>query len=134
MKDISNPNSKKLRNFGLMLGGGVAGLFGIVLPLLLGSRIPLWPWIVGGAFAAWALLAPNTLRPVFRSWMEFGEAMSFIMSRIILGAVFYLVVLPTGLLLKVRGRDPMRRKAEPGAVSYRVTSRMHLPKQMEKPF
>jgi hypothetical protein len=66
--------------------------------------------------------------------MAFGEVMNFIMSRIILGAVFYLVVFPTGLLLKLRGRDPMRRKAEPDAVSYRVTSHVHLPKQMEKPF
>jgi hypothetical protein len=132
--DTRNPTTRDLRNFGFMLGGAIAGIFGVGIPLLLGHGLPVWPWAAGGVFVAWALVAPGTLAPVFRAWMAFGEVMNFVMSRVILGVVFFLVVFPTGLILRLRGRDPMRRKRESDAASYRVASRGQDPKQMEKPF
>ena len=57
-------------------------------------------------FLAWGLIAPLTIEPFYKLWMRFGLLLNAVMSRIILGIVYYLVVLPTGLSMKMKGSDP----------------------------
>ena len=49
---------KGLRNFGLTTGIIIALLFGLFFPWLLDRTRPLWPWVLCGTLAVWALLAP----------------------------------------------------------------------------
>ncbi len=124
-----------LRHFGYTMAGIIAGLFGLAFPLLLGvAHWPLWPWLVAGVFAVWALLAPQTLNPVYRGWMRFGLLMSRVMNPLILGIVFFLLFVPMGWGMRLLARDPMRRRLEPDAPSYRIPSRTPSPNSMEKPF
>ncbi len=123
-----------LKRFGLVTGGLVAVLFGLLLPWLLGVPWPVWPWVVGGALALWALAAPQSLKPVYRIWMRFGLIMGGIMNRVILGLVFFVVLLPLGLVMRLTGRDPLARRFEPGASTYRVASRVRPDSSMENPF
>jgi hypothetical protein len=67
-----------------------------------------------------ALTVPRILAPVHRIWMTIGDALGWVNSRILLGLVFYGLVTPMGLVMRLRGRDPMRRRFEPRADSYRV--------------
>jgi hypothetical protein len=83
---------------------------------------------------AWSVLAPASLNGFYHLWMRFGMIMNAIVSRIILGIAYYLVVLPTGLVFKMLGKDPMRRKIEGPADTYRITSETSEPAQMRKPF
>ena len=131
---IPELDRKGLREFGLVTGGIVAGLFGLFFPWLLEVQIPLWPWAVAGILAAWALLAPNSLRPLYRLWMRLGLLLSRITTPIILGVVFLVVILPVALVMKVAGRDPMARKFDDKAKTYRVPSRKALRDSMERPF
>ncbi len=57
---------KGLRSFGITTGAIVAVLFGLFFPWLLGHAMPLWPWVLFGTLAGWALVAPASLRPVYR--------------------------------------------------------------------
>lgn len=123
-----------LKRFGLVTGGLVAVLFGLLLPWLLGVPWPVWPWVVGGALALWALAAPQSLKPVYRIWMRFGLIMGGIMNRVILGLVFFVVLLPLGLVMRLTGRDPLALRFEPGASTYRVASRVRPDSSMENPF
>ena len=66
----------------------MAGLFGLFFPWLLEAQIPLWPWALAGILAAWALLAPASLRPVYRLWMRLGLLLSRITTPIVHGRVF----------------------------------------------
>ncbi|MDH3689203.1 MAG: SxtJ family membrane protein [Gammaproteobacteria bacterium] len=134
MTEIPELDSQGLRRFGLTFSAIVAGLFGVVFPLVLSVGFPLWPWIIGGVVSAWALAAPATMGPFYRLWMRFGLVMNAIMSRIILGFVFYLIVLPTGWIIRLRGRDPMTRRMDSEKSTYRVASSNRPPSQMEKPF
>ncbi len=134
MQTIPELDRAGLRNFGLLFGAIISILFGVVLPWLFGYRFPWWPWIIGSVFAAWALAAPNTLKPVYRLWMRFGLVINAVVNRVVLAAVFYLVVLPTGLILRLRGRDPMQRKFDKQTMSYRTKSRRAPSDQMQKPF
>ncbi|MCP4698387.1 MAG: sxtJ [Gammaproteobacteria bacterium] len=127
-------DKKGLRNFGLTTGGIIAVLFGLFFPWLLERAIPLWPWIACGILAAWALAAPGTLGSVYRGWMAVGHALGWINTRIILGFVFYLVVLPIGLLMRIAGKDPLSRKLDKNAESYRIQSTNQPKNHLERPF
>lgn len=127
-------DKKGLRNFGLTTGAITAVLFGLLLPWILGHGFPLWPWIVGGILAAWALLAPETLRPVYRGWMAVGYVLGWINTRIILGLVFYLVVLPAAGMMRIFRKDPMARRFEAQAPTYRVPSTNQSKNHLERPF
>jgi hypothetical protein len=54
--------------------------------------------------------------------MRLGEGLAWINTRIILGVVFYGVVTPIGLVMRMFGHDPMRRRLERTGESYRVRS------------
>ena len=67
--------------------------------------------IVLGAVLPRALVLPN------RGWMAMAEGMAFVSTRVILGFVFFLVVTPIGVVKRLSGWDPLRRRG-PGASSY----------------
>jgi hypothetical protein len=69
---------------------------------------------------ALALAWPQSLTQVYRFWMAVGEILGWINTRLILGALFYLLFTPLGLYMRLRGQDPMRRTLTPEAESYRV--------------
>lgn len=124
-----------LRAFGLSTGGILIVLFGLLLPWLLGfAAWPRWPWLLGGALIAWAMLAPGSLRPVYRLWMRFGLLMGAIMNPLVLGLVFVLVILPIGAIMRIVGKDPLARRLSADQQSYRQRSRCRDGKSMERPF
>ena len=134
MHEIPELDRDGLRSFGLTTGAIVAGLFGLLFPWLVGVGIPWWPWIVAGVLAAWALLAPTTLAPVYRQWMRLGLLLSRVTTPLVLGAVFFLVFLPAGLVMRVFGRDPLARRFDRSAASYRTPSRRPDRDSLQRPF
>ncbi len=131
---IPQLDRKGLREFGLVTGALVAVLFGLFLPWLLGKALPVWPWIIAGILAAWGLIAPDSLRPVHYGWMRLALLLNRITTPVILGLVFYLVILPMGVIARLFGYDPMARKLDETKTSYRVLSRKAPRQNMEKPF
>ena len=127
-------NAKELRAFGLTLGGMAALIFGLALPWLFGRTYPVWPWIISGVLSLAALVRPVALRSVFRVWMTIGHWLGWINTRIILGILFYTVFLLAGLIMKLLGKDPMMRKFDKTAVSYRVQSPQRSSIHVERPF
>lgn len=131
---ISTPNSQELRRFGLTTGALIAVLFGLLLPWLFHRPLHSWPWIVALILSGWALFLPASLGPVYRVWMTIGHGLGWINSRIILGIMFYVLILPMGFILRLLSKDPMQRRFDKQAVSYRVPSK-NLPKNhVERPF
>ena len=133
-REIPELDRKGLRNFAWMFAVVMASLFGLILPWLLKRDWPWEPWVIAAAFFAWGLIAPTTVRPFYWLWMRFGFVMNAIVTRIILGVVFYVVILPFGLALRLRRRDSLHRKWDHDLQSYRVKSRVASPIDMEKPF
>lgn len=125
---------KLLREFGLTSGAIVALLFGVLLPLIFGHGYPAWPWVVALILGAAGLLIPQALGPVYRAWMAFGHLVGWINTRLLLGITFYLLVLPVGMIMRLFGHDPMRRKLEPEAGSYRTKCDEQPTEHFERPF
>jgi len=130
---IPELDRKGLREFGLVTGGIVAGLFGVFFPWLLERTWPLWPWIVFAVLGGWGLIAPMSLRPVYRAWMRFGLMLSKVMTPLIMGIVFFLLITPVAFLMKIFGNDPMSRDFD-GSDSYRVPTKKAKPENLEKPY
>ena len=132
--EIPELDPKGLRDFGLTTGAIVAVLFGLFFPWLLETAIPVWPWVVAGVLALWGLVAPASLRPVYRGWMRIGMRLGLITTPIVLGLVFYIVFAPVGFAFRVFGRDSMARRLDRSTESYRVDSRRSAPRDVERPF
>lgn len=122
------------RKFGLVTSAIVVGLFGLGIPLLFSLNFPRWPWIFAGVLSAWALLAPSTLKPVYVGWMKFGNMMNWINTRLILGILFYCLFMPFGLVMRAFGKDPMHRKLDSSASSYRVECQQDDKDNVEHPY
>jgi len=110
---------KTLRQFGLMVGG--IFLFIGLWPLVWRQEaMRIWVVVPGALLAAAGLVLPGVLKHVYRGWMWVGHVMGWVNTRIILGILFYGMVTPMGVFMKLTGRDPMRRKLEPDTKTYRV--------------
>ena len=123
-----------LRQFGITTGVIVAGLFGVFFPWLLNLGFVLWPWVLCGILALMGLVAPMSLRPVYKVWMRFGLMMSRFTTPLIMGLVFFLVITPVALIMKLLGKDPMRRKLAQDQTTYRVSSVKSARERLERPF
>jgi hypothetical protein len=98
-----------LRRFALTVAAPLALLAGwgawrghTFLPALLGG--------LAGVLAGFALAAPGLLRPIHTVWMQGAEALGWLNTRLLLGLVYFLIMTPTGLLLRLLGRDPLDRQ------------------------
>ena len=128
---IEARSPKQLRDFALVTGGLIAAIFGLLLPWIWDFAWPIWPWAVGAVLATWGLIAPATLRPLYHYWMKFAEVVGRFNTKVLLGFVFYAMITPVGLFVRFFRRDPMARKFDASAESYRVpaagTNDMEVP-------
>ena len=95
----SSTSDKELRNFGLVM----AAAFGLIAIF---KRPEIWGTIAV-TFLLLGLLATRVLAPVHRVWMKLAEALGWINTRIILVIVYYLVVTPIGLLMRLFGKSTL---------------------------
>lgn len=87
-------------------------------PLGRGGTLRVWALAVAGVFFAAALAGPSLLAPLNRLWTRFGLLLSKVTTPIVMGVLFYLVVTPTGLLMRLFGKDPLRLSRDRVAGSY----------------
>jgi len=133
--NIPTLDNAGLRKFGLTTGAIIVVLFAFFFPWVFDmSAMPRWPWIIAGLLWVPALFIPKALRPVYTTWMKIGHGIGWVNTRIILGLLFYVFVLPMGLIMRLFGKDPMARKTDKSASSYRVTSASEPKDRLEKPY
>ena len=98
------------RRFGLVVGAAFC-LFGAVLwwrgHLLMAGGFGA----VGAALIALGLVRPPALVPVYRVWMGLASMISKVTTPVLLGAVYFLVITPIGILRRLTGHNPMRARA-----------------------
>ena len=86
-------------------------------------------------FTVLALLAPTALTPFYCGWMRFGLLAAFINTRIIMFVLYYALFVPTGLVMKLFGRDALARTTGGKTTdSYRVASAVRPNDHFERPY
>ena len=58
------------------------------------------------------------LAPLNRLWLRLGVLLNRIVNPLVMGLIFFTAILPTGLLMRAWGKDPLRLRREPKAASY----------------
>ncbi len=104
------------RSFGL-IWAAVFLLIGL-WPLLADQQPGLWALIIAALFTAVALFNAKLLHPLNRLWQRFGLLLGSIITPVIMALLFFLVVTPTGLIMRARKKDLLRLKIEPDRDSY----------------
>ena len=89
-----------------------------LLPLLKSEGPRVWALAASAAVAAVTLIRPSLLTVPNRLWMKFGLLLGRIVSPVVIGILYYLVITPFGIVMRLAGKDPLRLRREPEAQSY----------------
>ena len=114
-KHIKETN-KDLRKFGLTVGGVLAALAAVLFYFERPSAI--YFAIIGGFLILAGIIYPKILKLLNKVWMSLAIVLGFIMSRVILTVLFYLVLTPISFLAKLVGKKFMVLKYDKSAKTY----------------
>lgn len=121
---------KEIRSTGLVVGIALAVLG--VLQILLHGKLSRPPAITilfsaSALLLVLAALAPGLLRPFHWAWMKLALAIGWVMNRVLLGITFYVLFTFTALIMRLIGRDALRRSRRPPGDSYWVPRSGEVP-------
>ena len=91
------------RNFGIVFS--IVFLIIAIWPILNQNEIRIWSIIISFIFLILGLINSKFLAPLNKAWFKFGLILGSLIAPIVMGIVFFLVVTPTGLIMKALGKD-----------------------------
>ena len=106
MTSNSKINISSNRNFGLVFF--VIFLIVALWPLKYEEDIRLWSLVISIIFFILGVINSKLLTPLNKLWFKFGILLGSIVSPIIMGIVYFAVVTPTGVLMRLLGKDLLR--------------------------
>ena len=118
------------RNFGLVFF--IACLVVSLWPLIYGEPIRIWLVIISMVFLILGLMNSKLLTPLNKLWFKFGMILGAIVAPIVMGFIFFLVVTPIGLIMRIMGRDLLNKKYDKKKNTYwinRYKNRSSMKKQ-----
>ena len=131
-KAISN---KELKDFALTMSWAIPSLFMLLLPWIFDRSISYWPIVVSAVLLVFYFFYPKGIYPIYRVWMFVAGIIGWINTRVILAFVFYVIIFPIGILLRVFGKLQYKSKEDESDSSYWKTREIELKKDdLERPF
>lgn len=112
----------------------LAGFIAAIWLLVAGMQNVLWMAVVSAAVVVVSLVAPVALRPVHWLLLKFGHAVSKVLNPVLLGVVYFVIITPMGLAMRLFRYDPMRRARDAAAESYRKPSDQTETRRFDRPF
>ena len=104
-KNTKLPTNK---NFGIVFS--IVFLIIALFPLINDENLRIWSLIVSTIFLFLGLINSKILTPLNKIWFKFGLILGKIVSPIIMGVIFFLVVTPTALIMRLVGKDLLNLK------------------------
>ena len=96
------------RSFGIVFF--IVFLLIALFPLTYSGELSFWSAIISFIFLVLGLLNSKILTPLNKLWFRFGVFLGKIISPIIMGIIFFLVVTPIGLIMRLLGKDVLNLK------------------------
>ncbi len=109
--DQSTPKS-----FGIVFS--IVFLIIALYPLIGSDGIRIWALAVSAIFLLLAFVAPQALDIPNKLWFKFGILLGSIIAPIVMALVYFLTVLPTGIIMRLLGKDLLKQKLDKNAKSY----------------
>ncbi|MDO6462505.1 SxtJ family membrane protein [Granulosicoccaceae sp. 1_MG-2023] len=119
------------RGFGFVMCGFFV-LLGLY-PLTAGGALRWWALVVAAVFLLLAVVRPSLLAGPNRLWFRLGLVLGAVVAPVVMGVVYFLVILPMGLMRRLFKRDPLGMQPDAGAASYWV-EREQSPQPMRNQF
>lgn len=108
MHDIKNNNKPSNKNFGIVFF--IVFLLVAFYPLTFNGEIKIWSLLISLIFLLLGIMNSKILTPLNKTWYKFGIILGKIVSPIIMGILFFLVVTPIGLIMRVFKKDILNLK------------------------
>ena len=121
--EIKDPTPRDLKWFGPLfllffgLVGGILSWRGVDL------QVAYTLWAAAAVIVVVYYAVPSLQKKIYLGWIYAVYPIGFVLSHVIMGVVYYLVVSPVGLMMKLVGRDPLARSLDKGAKTYWVEHR-----------
>ena len=119
------------RNFGLVFF--VVFLIVALWPLKYEEDIRLWSLVLSIIFFILGILNSQLLTPLNKLWFKFGMFLGLIVSPIVMGIVYFLVVTPIGIFMRLLGKDLLKTSKAKNASTYWI-KRINKQSTMKKQF
>jgi len=118
IEDVKNIKwgREDLKKFGI--GGGVFFLAIAIIVLVWKKEVHSHLLVISAVFFLFAFTVPKALKPIYAVWMPIALTIGWVITRIILGVLFFLVFTPIGLIMKAFNKTPLELKINKKANSY----------------
>ena len=123
-KDVNwNPDVAERKNFALSLVLGfpiIALILATITRLSSHAWKPFFFWlgVIGLTTGALLWLIPQIARPLYVIWYFCGCCLGIVMGNTLFALFYYLLLTPMGLIMRLAGRDPLRRRLDRSTPSY----------------
>ena len=104
------------KSFGVIFS--IIFLIVALYPLADSQGLHLWAVIVSAIFLLLALVVPKSLSLPNKLWFKFGILLGSIVAPIVMVFVYFITVLPTGIIMRLLGKDLLKQKLDKDAKSY----------------
>jgi len=133
IEEIKNINldKKEVKKFGFLIGSVLI----VISIFMIWKEISYYQilLIMSAAFILSAVIIPKILKPIYKIWMTFAIILGWIMTRVILTILFYLIVTPTGIIGRLFGKQFLDLSWKKSTVSF-WNKRSESVNEMEKQF
>ena len=119
------------KSFGILFG--VVFIIISVWPLFYSNSLRVWSLILAIIFFFIAFLKPLLLKPFNNAWIKLGELLGRIIAPIVMAIVYFLILTPISLLVRLFGKDLIGMKFSKDIKSYWIKRKKHLG-SMDKQF
>ena len=131
----TKPSIRELRDFALTMSWAIPALFMFLLPWLFNQPLPWWPVACSIILLFLYLFLPLGISPIYRFWMRIAAVLGWINTRLILAIVFYGIIFPLGVLLRLFGKLQFKMKESKELPSYWKKRETNIDKEdLERPF
>jgi len=124
------------RSFGIVFA--VVFLIVALFPLLDSwadfEKVRIWSLAISVAFLIVAFVRPGLLSPLNKLWLKFGLLLHKIISPLVLGMMFFLVLTPIALFMRMRGKDLLNLRTNTDDESYWIARSDEVPPSMKNQF
>ena len=104
------------KSFGVVFS--IVFLIVALYPLINSESLRIWALVVSIIFFLLAFLVPKILVLPNKLWFKFGLLIGSIVAPIVMAFVYFVTVLPTGLIMRLLGKDLLKQKLDKNAKSY----------------
>jgi hypothetical protein len=133
-RDDARPTAVTLRRFTWGVATANVVVFGLILPWARDRPFATWPWVLAALVLVWGFVAPMSVAPFFAIVFRASRVIGEINNRMLLALVFVVCFVPVGIVRRIIRRDPLSRRFDPSAKTYRISRDRQSQTRLDQPY